>query len=189
MQTEWGFPFPSLGEDLFHRNVFSLSLLPERKAMWLQMPAAWGPQLRHELKCTSGMSIFSLYFFAIPEETEKPLCLTQPRQRLTSIVCAIKEAYPYPSLLWHKCNQILKRVRLRRRNRSLWAAGTVTVEKTLSLCSHMYKILSDKPYKNKLHTNHWRGKALLLDLKKTALLMGKHRAVGFLCHSGDSLLS
>lgn len=37
------------------------------------------------------------------------------------------------SLLWYKHNRILKSVRLRR-NRSQWDAGTVIVEKTLSLC-------------------------------------------------------
>lgn len=60
--------------------------------MWVQMPAA---QLWHELTCTSGRSIPPLRFFAIPEETEKPLCLTHSRQRLTSTMCIIKEAYVF----------------------------------------------------------------------------------------------
>jgi len=59
------------------------------------MLAARGPQLWHELARTSGMSILSLHFFTVPEDTEKLLCLTHSRPRLTSIVCAIKEAYPF----------------------------------------------------------------------------------------------
>lgn len=55
------------------------------------------------------------------------------------------------SLLQHKCNKIRKRVKLSRRNISLWSS-TFIVEKILLLCSQMYKILCDKLYKNNTQT-------------------------------------
>lgn len=55
------------------------------------------------------------------------------------------------SLLQHKCNKIMRSVKLSRRNISLWS-GKVKVEKILLLCSQMYKIPCDKLYKKNTQT-------------------------------------
>lgn len=113
----------------------------------------------YRCRCLGTAALTSIHIHFRNEHPFSPFLFNLWENRETSLLNTIKteanihhmshqESLSISSLLQHKCNKIMKRVRLSRRNRSLWS-GTVTVEKTLLLCGHMYKILCDKPCKNK----------------------------------------